>query len=427
MTLPITSSRAPLLITLTGLALLITLFSGPLNAGTLPTGPSSGDMDLSPFYRWDGDVPAAPGTVLRSETLAPPARMPAAAGARRLLHSSPDQRWHSGPVPVSATLFLPSGNAPADGWPLLAWAHGTLGIADVCAPSWTGFKDRDAAYINRWLERGFAVVATDYQGLGGPGPHPYSVWRAEGQSVLDSARAALALEPERLANRVFLAGQSQGGGAALGAAILSEQRAPELNVLGAIITGPNSTFPDGPVSVPPRRSMTMFLAFATGGLRAEGPSLEEILTPKGRALLEVARAGCTGDIARKARALEVAGSEDLLAIPLKELATLRVPTTDMPQASIAFPLLIATGQADHTITPQRQYAVASALCAAGNRVTWRRYEGLGHDGAMHGSLDDAFRFVQARLAGDAPASNCDRLQPPGPPGERDADAPFNDD
>ncbi|MBL7252110.1 lipase family protein [Alloalcanivorax marinus] len=401
--------------------------SGPLKAGELPSGPSAGDMDLSPFYRWDGDVPAAPGTVLRAEEVEPQADIPAAAHVRRLLYSAPDQRWDSGQVPVSATLFLPSAPAPADGWPILAWAHGTLGIADVCAPSWAGFKGRDAAYINRWLERGFAVVATDYQGLGGPGPHPYSVWRAEGQSVLDSVRAALALEPRRLANRVVLAGQSQGGGAALGAAILSQRQAPELNILGAVITGPNSTFPDGPVALPPRRSMTMFLAFATGGLRPDGPSLEKILTPKGLALLRVARAGCTADIARKARELGVASSEELLTIPARELAALRVPTTDMPQARLPFPVLIGTGQADRTITPERQYAVAAALCAAGNRIIWRLYPGLGHDGALHGALDDAFRFVEARRAGETPPANCDRLQPPGPPGERDPDAPFNHD
>jgi acetyl esterase/lipase len=99
----------------------------------------------------------------------------------------------------------------------------------------------------------------------------------------------------------------------------------------------------------------------------------------------------------------------------------------MPQASIAFPLFIATGQADQTITPERQYAVAAALCAAGNPVTWRTYEGLGHDGVLHGSLDDVFAFVDAWFDGQIHASNCSNLQKPGAPGERDVAAPFNDD
>ncbi|MCU5782481.1 secretory lipase [Alcanivorax balearicus MACL04] len=409
------------------LGAIVAISSNLLSAGELPVGPSSGDMDLSPFYRWRNEMPQSPGAVLRSQTLPPQKTMPAASEAIRLLYSSTDQRWHSGAIPVSGTLFLPVGSVPAGGWPILAWGHGTLGIADVCAPSWTGFRDRDAAYLNRWLKRGFAVVATDYQGLGGPGPHPYSVWRAEGTSVLDSIRAARAARPGRIDNRAILAGQSQGGGAALGAATLAANYAPDLDILGAVVTGPNSTFPDGPIEVPPRQSMTMFLAFATGGLREDGPGIEDILSPPGLELLDVARRSCTRDIAIKARELKITSPLDLLDISPERLATLRVPTTDMPATTIPFPLLIATGQADETIPPARQHAVAAALCAAGNKVTWHVYQGLGHDGAMHGSLNDAFAFARARLDGQPPTSNCDDIQPPGPPGSRDPDKPFNDD
>ncbi|MCI0916649.1 alpha/beta hydrolase [Pseudomonas stutzeri] len=405
----------------------VAVSSDAMTANELPVGPLAGDMDLSPFYRWEGEMSAFPGAALRSETLQPQKEIPAASEALRILYSSTDQRWQSGLVPVSGTLFLPATPPPSEGWPLLAWAHGTLGIADVCAPSWTGFKERDAAYINRWLARGFAVVASDYQGLGGPGPHPYSVWQAEGRSVLDAIRAAHVVRHGRLSNRTLLAGQSQGGGAALGAAILSTPYAPDLRILGAIITAPNSTFPDGPVAVPPRYSNTMFLSFATGGLRADGPRIEEILSAQGLELLSIARRGCTREIALKARELKVGSFMDLLSITREELDALRVPTTDMPLAEIPFPLLIATGQADETIAPERQHAVAAALCAAGNQVTWRVFDGLGHDGVLHGSLNEAFAFADAQLAEQEYASNCSTIQPPGPPGEKDPSAPFNDD
>jgi acetyl esterase/lipase len=395
--------------------------------GKLPVGPAAGDMQLSTFYRWPEAMPERPGALLRSEHMPVQAQMPAAGQALRLLYSSMDERWRSGLVPVSGALYLPAGNPPAEGWPLLAWAHGTLGIADACAPSWTGLRDRDAAYINRWLARGFAVVMTDYQGLGGPGPHPYTYWQAEGRSVLDSIRAARAISPGLIANRMFLAGQSQGGGAALGAAILATTYAPELPILGALVTAPNSTFAQGPVRLPPRQSNTVFLALASGGLREDGPRIEDILTAKGLQLLDVARQGCTREIALESKALQVGSFAELLTITPQALNAARIPTTDMPQASIAFALFIATGQADQTITPERQYAVAAALCAAGNSVTWRTYEGLGHDGVLHGSLEDAFAFVGARLDGQDYGSNCATLQRPGPPGERTPDALFNDD
>lgn len=418
---------APAVVRFGAVAALCLVVSSHAKGAELPVGPDVGDMALSPFYRWSGPVPDTPGTLLKQEAMAGQEDMPAASAAIRILYSSRDERWGSGPIPVSGTLFLPAGEPPAGGWPLLAWAHGTLGIADSCAPSWAGFRSRDASYLNRWLAQGFAVVATDYQGLGGPGPHPYSYWQAEGRSVLDSIRAAQTVAPGALSGRTLLAGQSQGGGAALGAATLADTHARDLDIRGAVITGPNSTFPEGPIALPRRHSLTMFLGFATGALKDGAPPMEGILSLKGRTLLGVARQGCTGDIARKARELEVGSFEDLLAISPQELASLRVPTTDMPLSSIRFPLLIATGKADRTITPMEQYAVAAALCAAGNQVTWRLLEGMGHDGAMHGSLDEAFAFARARLDGRPVGSNCSDLQPPGPPGERDPQAPFNDD
>jgi hypothetical protein len=72
---------------------------------------------------------------------------------------------------------------------LPAWAHGTVGIADVCAPSWAGRSEPDITYLNHWLDQGYAVVASDYQGLGTPGGHPYLTTRPEAYSVLDSVRA----------------------------------------------------------------------------------------------------------------------------------------------------------------------------------------------------------------------------------------------
>jgi aryl-alcohol dehydrogenase-like predicted oxidoreductase len=65
---------------------------------------------------------------------------------------------------------------------LPAWAHGTIGTADVCAPSWAGRSERDITYLNHWLDQGYAVLASDYQGLGTPGGHPYLTTRPEAYS-----------------------------------------------------------------------------------------------------------------------------------------------------------------------------------------------------------------------------------------------------
>jgi hypothetical protein len=421
--------RRQILMTLAAPLAMLALALTPLSAsaGQLPTGPAAGDMTLSPFYRWDGPLPKAPGSMLRREPMPAQAALSHAGEALRILYTSTDVRWGSGPVPVSGVLYLPQGEPPAGGWPLLTWAHGTLGIADVCAPSWTGPRERDAVYIDQWLAAGFAVVATDYQGLGGPGPHPYLYWQAEGRSVLDAARAALAEKSGRIADKVLIGGQSQGSSASLGALKLATEYAPDLKVLGAVATGVNTTFPDGPIAQPPRNSSNLFLSLAAGGLRDDAPKVEDIVSANGALMLAQARTGCNKQIGQLARELKIGGLADALKISLDDLARIRLPVTDMDQKPIAGPIFIGTGLSDATTTPLRQYAAVSALCAAGDRVVWRRYEGLGHDGAMHGSLPDSIAFGRALLAGQAIASSCGELTPPGPPGALAPKAPFNAD
>jgi dipeptidyl aminopeptidase/acylaminoacyl peptidase len=119
---------------------------------------------------------------------------------------------------ISGTLAIPRGKVPRSGWPVVTWAHGTVGMADRCAPSRAGTPNRyDSRLLERWLKAGYAVVRTDYEGLGTPGEHPYLIGVSEGRSVLDMVRAARRLDPS-VGNRVVIAGHSQGGPAALWAA-----------------------------------------------------------------------------------------------------------------------------------------------------------------------------------------------------------------
>jgi hypothetical protein len=424
--------RAALLpITLTALAALLLSACATSPSGRLPTGPEVGDQALSPFYRWDGALPARAGALLREEAQPAQPEIDAASSARRILYTSTDVRWHSGLLPVSGTLYLPQGTPPAGGWPLLAWAHGTLGVADVCAPSWAMHKPRDAAYINRWLKAGFAVVATDYQGLGGPGPHPYLIWQAEARSVLDSARAALAARPGVIANAVFVSGQSQGSGPAIGSALLARDHAPDLKLLGVVGTGVVSTVPDGPYQ-PPATAATgggaphyTILSMVGGGLRDDAPPVDRLISAAAQPLLAEARRACSPEVSALARRLKV-GMADAFTVPLASLESLRRPVTDMKPPRVDVPLLLGTGLADRLIPPQRQYGAVAGLCAVGNAVTSKTYAGAGHNGSPHAAFDDALAFARARLAGQPQPGNCASAQPPGAPGALAAGLPYND-
>lgn len=130
-------------------------------------------------------------------------------------------------VNVTGTLALPKGRAPKHGWPVFSWAHGTTGIADRCAPSRNNLDSASNVLLNKVLKAGFAVVRTDYEGLGGLGEHPYLNGVSEGRSVLDIVRAARR-RYRSIGRTMLIGGHSQGGHAALWAASLAHRWTPEL-------------------------------------------------------------------------------------------------------------------------------------------------------------------------------------------------------
>ncbi|MDM0041232.1 lipase family protein [Variovorax sp. J22G21] len=400
-------------------------------AGTLPAGPAAGDRVLSPFYAWTGALPSRPGAMLRMESQPPQPEITAASVQQRILYTSTDARWRSGVLPVTGTLYLPKGEQPRGGWPLVAWAHGTLGVADACAPSWTGHRPRDATYLNRWLEEGFAVVATDYQGLGGPGPHPYTFWEAEGRSILDSARAAIAAYPGRIANDLAITGQSQGSGSSIGASRIAAAYAPELNLRATIATGLLSSFPEArykaPEAVPSPSGPVRFsmLRLVGGSIPDDGPPAESLVTPQAQSMLKMARETCVDEM-RGYEQQQGLNAANAFKLEPAALQTLLVKTSDMSLVALPAPLFLGTGLADRTIPPRRQYAAAAALCQAGNPLVWKTYAGITHNGIVNAAFEDELRFVRAVRANAPTESNCGTMTEPGLPEPATAGIRFND-
>src|SRR4029079_13844509 len=87
---------------------------------------------------------------------------------------------------------------------------------------------------------GWTFVATDYEGLGTPGVHPYLVGLSEARGVLDIVRSAQQLPTSGVSadSPVMIFGHSQGGGAALFAAEQAATWAPELHVVGTAAGAP---------------------------------------------------------------------------------------------------------------------------------------------------------------------------------------------
>ena len=125
------------------------------------------------------------GALIRSQ---PMWGAPDGAAAYRILYRS--EGLNGEPIAVSGVVIVPDGSPPPGGRPIVAWAHPTTGVARACAPSLARVLFRSIQGLRGMLAQGYAVAATDYPGLGTPGPHPYLVGVSEGRAVLDSVRAA---------------------------------------------------------------------------------------------------------------------------------------------------------------------------------------------------------------------------------------------
>lgn len=168
-----------------------------------------------------GTANASPGTLLKCEketntslyTLAPNLSL------SRFMYQS--QTSNGTLVPVTGYILWPYiAKAHRNGYPVIAWAHGTSGVHAECAPSniqnlWHHFQ---APY--QFALNGYVVVATDYAGLGVGAdangnyiPHEYITAPAQANDVLNSIPAARKAFPE-LSSDFVIVGSSEGGSAA---------------------------------------------------------------------------------------------------------------------------------------------------------------------------------------------------------------------
>lgn len=338
----------------------------------------------------------APGAVVSVESLADELSVPGASSTRKITYRT---QWRSGADTVgTGVLFLPPGEAPEGGWPMLAWAHGTTGLSDSCAPSRNPRSARDTAYLDHWLGQGYAVVAADYPGLGSEGLHRYLDGQSAANSIVDLVRAGRAAEPN-LSGEWVVVGQSQGGHAALHTAHLATTRAPELDFRGTVTTGAPSNlelvFPLGFPGFPNLGldGLTTFSAYIFAGLRDADPALDldSYLTDAGREVLAAAEDLCYDELTERYAGV---GIGDLLTRPLSD-DRFRAAFTEylgVPVTGFDRPMFLAQGLRDTMVPAPLSFKLAADLTAGGAAPLFRTYP-TGHSETMAASLPDTTPFV----------------------------------
>ncbi|MEU5840216.1 lipase family protein [Rhodococcus sp. NPDC047139] len=355
-----------------------------------------------------------PGSLVTERPLAGAAALPSASRTHLITYLSEgaDRR----PVLVSGTVAIPEGEAPEGGWPVISWAHGTTGVGDACAPSADtpggpahSYVGRTTAVLDRWVADGYAVVQTDYEGLGTPGGHPYMNGDSAAASVVDIVRAARELDPGIGARWVAM-GHSQGGHAALYAAARGEERAPELELQGAVAFAPGSRTSEtaqfyataGPAIGPALGFLPVLLL----GAEAADPNIDAdaMLTDASRPLLDAARTGCMDDIREVANSIPV----DQVFAPGADLDVLReyYAGQELEDLALSVPTLVVQGTDDVLVSRATTDGVTAALCGNGAGLTYRVYEGADHRAVLEESLDDVRAFVDGVRAGEIPEGTC---------------------
>lgn len=373
-------------ITLVSTAMLV---SGPLAGSALADPPVSASA-------------GAPGAVVGSEALPENLWVAGTGSARRLTYWTRDS---DGQAALSTgAIFVPAGTPPAGGWPVLSWEHGTVGLGDDCAPSTAGRSQRDMDYLAKWVEQGYAIVATDYIGLGTPGVHTYLDGRAEAHAGIDMVRAARAVDGS-LASKWAAIGQSQGGGAAVFTAALATRYAPELDYRGAVATGPASNVAEvfsllGPNTPPIKSShLTAYGTYVLNGMKAARPEidLDSYLTPLGKELVTAAQTLCFTPMAQRADGVSL---NQLLSRPLSEgdLIPAVRPILDVPMTGYDRPLFIGQGTNDTDVPIPLTTKLIADLELNGVRPEVHIYPGRDHSATMAASLPDSVPFVAGLFA-----------------------------
>jgi pimeloyl-ACP methyl ester carboxylesterase len=318
------------------------------------------------------------------------------------------QRINGNPVEVTGLVVRPRGEAPADGFPVMAWGHATIGVADACIQMNSFDGHLGIPEIQQRLDAGFVVAATDYEGIGGPGTHPYMVGESEAAAVINILRALPEIDGVDAGSDIVLAGHSQGGHAVLSTAQRLAEQAPDLQVVGvaalASVSDPSITVP----SMFNNRDLAEFAMMVAVGWADTYPDLEltDVVAPDGLAAAEAARRDkCLNELGPF---MEGADLDDLwVTSPARiDAWSAKIDENMIDLEAIDLPVFVAGGGSDPLVPPSLINSLVNRMCQAGLAVDDHRYAGEGHGSTVSASVDDLHAWIADRLAGEPPPTSC---------------------
>ncbi|MFI9919542.1 alpha/beta fold hydrolase [Acinetobacter baumannii] len=329
-------------------------------------------------------------------------------------------------VQATSLVFTPNTQPPVGGWPIVVWAHGTTGVADVCAPSKAALADSTKDLISKLLAAGYVVVAPDYEGLGTPGIHPFLNVKSEAFSITDAVVATRNYLSQRnllTSKKWVTVGHSQGGHAALGAAQYASRAqldykgtvavAPASN-LGSILVDGEAQVANAPIDIKigTYAQLDTYTALVTAGIRNTQPSFDygQVFTSQISSIAAQAENLCSGPLygafyeGMSNYAKDHNGTLDgfirtqpnFMAVPL--VKTFLEKDSQPLQVKVTTPIIIYQGIADPTVPKLATDLLIANATAVGTKINNYVTGNWDHGTAMSSNVDNIVGNVQSLLA-----------------------------
>ena len=259
--------------------------------------------------------------------------------------------------------------------------------------------------IGKVVSQGYVVAATDYEGLGTPGTHPYLVGESEARGVLGIARAAQQIRETGANDTTFVWDQSQGGQASLFAAEIQPPyvRDPDLQgvVSGAPVTDATAMFPAA-ATIPETLG---FAVMGLMGIEAAYPEakVSDVLTPAGLEKTKIVDQECYGAVLDAFRRRLTATANNPSEVP--PFPDLLVSDTAGRRKSAA-PMLVYQGLSDDVVYKVFTDQYVQKACVLGNTVDYQTFSGKDHYEENSAAEKDVLEWMQSRLCGQPAPSTC---------------------
>ncbi|KAE8377070.1 Alpha/Beta hydrolase protein [Aspergillus bertholletiae] len=380
------------------------------------------DFDFD-FYATASKFPQSqPGDLLKFEAIDPD-NLDVISGVSAYRFQYTSQDLDGSPVPATGFIAIPYTSFRRDRkYPAIAYAHGTLGVFAGCPPSTTPTL-YDYTSWSMLIERGYAIIATDYAGLGNNyTEHKYLSFPVHANDLYYSMVAARKAFPGLFTDEWMSVGHSQGGGAVWK---LSESKLLQTGAagkyLGTVALAPASKIYDMALLGTELLLQTsdyasydilyesLWLPFAIERVFPNMSRAPFAETLQNRTKIASLAQACDYGIMSLAYGLK---PSDLFTPAIKDNADFQKWQDMVAPANgdkAAEPMMIVQGLNDTAVLPQITIGSFKDSCLYGNEVHLKLYPGLDHSDVLTAGSPEWLGFLDHRFAGRNTTGNCSTI------------------